>query len=321
MVRMRTGGRGLGLLALVATLCLSGVAQADDDQAAELRRQGNEAMQKLEYREAIELYGKALALTPNDAALHYNLGRAHQARGDYAAALRSFEAFTRLATPELRGKVAGLDELMADLRKRVVTLALRCSAVVEPARVILDDRVIASSCSPTPQLVTVSAGKPGAPLEVRLETERYLAATRRVVAQAGGQVDVDFELMPKATSGTLRIRTTPAGADVWVDGTRRGNAGVLEVVVPQGSHTVVAKRDRFEDATVPVVVKADETKDVPVTLQESTPITKKWWFWTAIGVVVAGAATVTTVIIVNTEKDADAGSISPGIIKAPFFRF
>lgn len=305
-------------LALAAALVAS-PASADEDAVSELRRQGNDAMQRLNYSEAIELYTKALAVAPNDAALHYNLGRAYQAREDYSAALRSFEAFTRLASPELRAKVQGLDVLVEDLKKRVVTLVVRCSAVVDPVRILLDNRVVATSCSPDGAPVTVNTPRAGASLELKLEAERYAAASRRVAAPSGGTVDVTFDLLPKATSGILRIKTSPAGAEVWIDGVSYGNGG--EVALQRGSHTVVAKRDQYEDATVRVVVEAEQTKDLPITLQSSTPVTKKWWFWTALGVVVTGAATVTTVVILNTDKDPTPGSIPPGIIPAPFFRF
>ena len=43
-------------------------------------------------------------------------------------------------------------------------------------------------------------------------------------------------------------------------------------------------------------------------------ITSRWWFWTALGVVVAGGATATAVILM-TEKDPENGQgFTPGRI-------
>ena len=44
-------------------------------------------------------------------------------------------------------------------------------------------------------------------------------------------------------------------------------------------------------------------------------IAGKWWFWTAIGVVVVGGG-IATYIALTTEKDPAAGSIPPGTVKA-----
>jgi hypothetical protein len=52
----------------------------------------------------------------------------------------------------------------------------------------------------------------------------------------------------------------------------------------------------------------------------SEPITKKWWFWTGVGVVVAAGAA-GTVAILTTERAAPRGDIEPRQVAAPLLRF
>jgi len=51
---------------------------------------------------------------------------------------------------------------------------------------------------------------------------------------------------------------------------------------------------------------------------DASPLTSKWWFWTAVGVVVlAGVAT--TVLLATTEKDPQVGTFGPGPIRVASF--
>ena len=83
--RLRAVTFASALALALATLASS--ALAGDPSAEELKSRGNQAMMELNYAEALSAYRVALAKNPSDVALHYNIGRAHQARGDYPAAL------------------------------------------------------------------------------------------------------------------------------------------------------------------------------------------------------------------------------------------
>jgi hypothetical protein len=50
------------------------------------------------------------------------------------------------------------------------------------------------------------------------------------------------------------------------------------------------------------------------------PITSKWWFWTGVGVVLAGGATV-AIVALTREKSAPSGDIAPGQVAAPLVRW
>jgi hypothetical protein len=85
-------------------------------------------------------------------------------------------------------------------------------------------------------------------------------------------------------------------------------------VIP-GSHQIALRRDGYDPAETTVVVIAGEQKEVNVPMAVHDTVTKKWWFWTAIGtaVVLGGVA---TYIVVTTEKSPDSGTIPPGQVKA-----
>ncbi len=303
------------VIALVAVPALA------DESAEDLKARGNQAMVRLDYSAAVEAYRGALTKNPNDAVLFYNLGRALQARDDFPAALDAFREFDRKASPETKSKVPGLATLIEEIRGRVAELSVRCSVDVPKALIVVPLAAKVEGCGPTPKRIRTSVRPDTKNLEVRLESDEYQAASITVAVRGGGPV-VDIELEPrlKATSGVLRVRTTPASASVSLDGKLKGNAPV-EVLVPEGSHGVDVDADGYERAHVPFVIKAGDRKDLDVTLEKTTPLTKRWWFWTAAGVLVAGAVTAGAILIIQPERDAREGSIPPGIIQAPLVGF
>src|SRR5688572_26916819 len=90
-------------------------APTDGERAAELKRQGDAALEELHAADALEAYNAALAIT-NDPAIVFNRGRALQALARYTEALSAFEAFQHDAPPDLISKVPGLPDLIADVR-------------------------------------------------------------------------------------------------------------------------------------------------------------------------------------------------------------
>jgi hypothetical protein len=176
-------------------------------------------------------------------------------------------------------------------------------------------------CTTAPKSVRLGVPAHRGVIVVRLAADGYQAQAARIAVEGGGApVAVTLRVLRKATSGTLLVRATPADAIIAIDGVDRGNAP-LEVLLPTGSHVVDVRASRHDPAHVPVVVEAEKTKDVPIDLRPSAPITSKWWFWTGIGVVVVGAGVAVWYLIAQPESSPSNGTIEPGHVSAPLVRF
>jgi hypothetical protein len=300
------------MLVLAASLPARAAPPADAPgapagDATELRRRGNDAMAAFRPGEALEAYKQAYDLT-HDPALLYNMARALEALEDYPTALARYEDFGRLASPELRARVPKLDETVTALRGRVAKLSILCN--VPGARVLVREKAVGDTIAHEPLVVSIVAGK--AVLEV--DADGYNPFQRLVVLPGGGAVTVDVQLVPRAVAGMLVVTSEPAGAVAFVDGRELGNAPV-EVSVGAGNHQVVVRMQGFVDKSTSVVVGVGERRVVTLNLGESPPITKKWWFWTGLGTIVAAGAVVT--VAAFTERGPGTGSIPPGRYLAP----
>jgi hypothetical protein len=282
-------------------------APREPEDAVALRDRGNAAMLAMQYADALQLYRRAAALAPGQVGLHYSLARAYQFLGEYPEALAELEIFAKSASADDLAKLGRLDALFAEIRPRVSTLVLRCA--VNGARVIVRDRVV--GVTPLASIV-VPAG--AATLEVDLDG--FFTERRDVVLPGGGSLHLDVELHRKSTTALLTVSTSPPGAQVFVDDSYFGTSTPkIEVAVIPGAHDVIARRDGYDEARVPLVVQPGTTRDVSIPLQRSVPITARWWFWTGVGVVVAGS--VVTAIALTTDRSPSKGTLTPGQIVGP----
>jgi hypothetical protein len=140
--------------------------------------------------------------------------------------------------------------------------------------------------------------------------DKFQAAVTKGLIVLFGPADLAYSDVE--VPGTLFVQLFAGGvALVYVDdklagrtATGRPPAGGLRATVPAGVHTVRIVKAGFRDWTGRVTVPPNGTVEQTIALEQvavvspgddkdkvSTPITKKWWFWTAIGaVVVTGAA-------------------------------
>jgi hypothetical protein len=269
--------------------------------------QGNDAMLGMRYSDALAAYEQAAKLAPDDVGLDYSIARAHQLLGDYPLALTALERFDQRASPATKAKVGKLDELYAQIRPRVSTLDLRCA--VAGARVIVRDRVLGVTPLPSTRLAAGAA-------TLQVELDGFFTETRDVVLPGGSSLALEIELHAKTTSGLLAVRTDPMGAQVLVDGQPSGTTTPrIELALPAGPHEVLARREGYDDARVPLLLPAGASRDLSIPMSRSVPVTGRWWFWTGVALVVAGG--VATGIALTTERPAQRGTLSPGQVGAP----
>ncbi len=285
--------------------------EAEDPRAAELRRakelkaRGDELSRSQKYAEAIAVYRDAYALG-RDPAVLYNRGRAEDRLGDSAAALESFSRFRAEAGPELLAKVPGLKRLIERLEGEVAHLTV--FANVPGARVTFEDRVL-GEVPIAKRAMNATVGT----LEVT--REGHYPARLEVELPAGESVTLRLELRTRETSGLLLITSELDEVTAFVDEREVGRVPT-EVALTPGEHRIRVSKDGYRDETTTVVVRAGSERGVNLDPRPvKKKLTQRWWFWTAMGGVVAGGVAAT--IAATTEKDGTPGDFSPGEISAP----
>ncbi len=277
-------------------------------EATALKKQGDAAYDSMRYAEALDAYNQSYEAYP-DPRLFYNRGRAHAAMSQYPEALEQLVAFKTKAPKRVLRKVPQLDSLIMEVRSKVSILRLKSD--VGGARVVLRDRVIGQTPLPPTK---VNAGR--AVLEVTADGR--LPFKKSIELRGGRETTISVDLPPLDSRARLLVRSPIAGARVSVDG-RVVGVVPAETQVDPGKHIISVTHADYSDAETTTFVKAGETKDLTIDLDKSSAITSKWWFWTGVGVVVV--AGVVTVVALNTEKDADSGTIPPGQVAVPLFGF
>jgi hypothetical protein len=275
------------------------------------KRHGDEAMVALRYQEALTYYRRAFEATKNPALL-YNMGRAYEGLADFPKALDALEEFTEKAPPELKARVPKLAELVNDVRRRVATLVI--SAPIAGAEIRLGNTVLGTT-KPGPNVFRVNAGAQ----TVTVSHRDYFPFERPVALDAGKLETVDVVLASRSAEALLRVTSPVSGAAVVIDGKSTGNVP-FETPMKPGQHRIALTRDGYDAAETSVVLIAGERKDVDIPMGVHDSITKKWWFWTGLGVILV-AGGIATYIALTTEKDPSAGTIAPGTVKAESWGF
>lgn len=275
------------------------------EQAAELKRQGDVAMESRRYPAALAAYEKAQSIAP-DPALLYNAGRALEAMGRFPEALEKIEAFDRTAPRELKARVPALAALIAELQAHVSRLTIVCN--VDGARVLVRNSVIGKTPLQAP--VALASGK----ATIEIDADGHFPFMREIELPGGGNLVMDAQLGARNATGLLSIRTTVPGSDVMVDGRPLGVAPV-ETFVPAGSHRIAAWHTDWQKTETTTTIAVGERKELTLSLTKEPGLTSKWWFWAGVGAVVVTGAVVTTALL--TERQAGSGDIAPGRISGP----
>jgi hypothetical protein len=304
MHRRRSLALGFALAAFIVSVAPVVHAQESDVAArvAEIKKRGDAAMDSGRPADALAAYVEAYSLA-KEPALLYNKGRALQALGEYPQALEELEAFDKTAPPELKARVPGLAKMIVELRARVTTVSIACDTMA--ARVRLRDRTV-GTC-PLPPTLVVLAGH--ATLEVT--AEGYFPYVRELDLPPGGVSSLDVRLASRATSGILVVKSNVANTVVTIDGKGFGMVPV-EASLKPGPHALELRRDGYRPASTQAILAAGETKQVDVPLEAEGTIFGKWWFWTGVGVIVAGGVVVA--LALTTEKSPEPGTVPPGVV-------
>ncbi len=298
---------GLGLLVTPAHADMPTPAGTSNATEAEnFKRRGDELFDASRHEDAIAFYTQSYALSPNPALL-YNRGRSYEALGRNPEALMDLEQFSRTAPAEIRAKVPGIDKLIADVRARVAELEIACN--VPGARLVVRDRVMGTL---TGEVLRLNAGV----ARIELTAAGFYPFTTTVELKSNARARVDATLHRVSAEQGLLVLRGPKLARVSLDGKDLGQPPV-ERALTAGEHQVILRQDGFEDAHKVIVVAAGKRAEVDIAMRPTPPFYARAWFWGVAGAVAAGA--VTAVVLANTSRPADSGTL--GQVSGPLVRF
>ncbi len=135
---------------------------------------------------------------------------------------------------------------------------LRFTSSPTGASVYLDGQFIGY----TPMAFGATAGSH----DVRIEAEGYEPFTTRVNLRGGGTETIDANLNPVSRAGTISFSSSPAGADVYVDGRYVGTTPTGAIRFDAGRYTARFEAPGYDSASVTFDVRAGENRTVSTQL-------------------------------------------------------
>ncbi|MFO0728396.1 MAG: hypothetical protein U1E65_31765 [Myxococcota bacterium] len=105
-----------------------------------------------------------------------------------------------------------------------------------------------------------------------------------------------------AEAARVIIDVSPRGTVVLGDGVPADEGTGNIFTIPPGSYHVRASADGYEPGQTDVVAIAGRETRVGLTLEESNPVYTAWWFWSAIGLAVAGGTTAAILATRSTTR-------------------
>src|SRR5262249_25083320 len=124
---------------------------------------------------------------------------------------------------------------------------------------------------------------------VKISAEGYRDDVRHVTIAPVREQSLACNLLTKSTSGVVVVDAAPLGTLISIDERFVGTSHV-ELPLAAGPHVVVAKREGYDKASMPIVLAVGESRRLTIPLEKTpVPITARWWFWGGIGaVLIAG---------------------------------
>jgi hypothetical protein len=111
---------------------------------------------------------------------------------------------------------------------------------------------------------------------VRITLADYQPYYETAVVTAGGVYDIRANLVPVTpgptpdTNGQITVRSSPSGANIYLDNSYKGLTPLTLVEIPKGSHSILLKLNGYQDWQSTVNVAAGSSTDVSGTLAATT---------------------------------------------------
>ena len=306
-------------------------------KARGLFMKGVDLVKKAQWSDALAAFEQSAKLKPH-ATTTFNIGACERAMGRYTRARMHFKA--ALARNKSNpGELAGsLQDEAKGFVKEIDDLLARVDVVLKPstAAIAVDGRPLAKMQSGSTSVYVGGIKEPGrgtvlGPSKFRVELNpgaHVITLSRKGYTDAvvnrtfapgsTAKLDLVLDRLP----AKLDISSNIPGAIVTVNGHDFGPVPV-DLKRPAGTYKVVVKKDGYEPYEAKITVQAGEQSNLRGRLvPEKVPITKRWWFWTAAGVVLAGGALTTYALTRPSPQPPPYDGGSTGwVVKASGFHF
>lgn len=299
------------------------LAQAEDGNVTEARalyEKGSELGQKAQWAEALASFERSFKLRPHAATL-YNVAQCFRATGHYARARARFTqalSWSREHGDELpeslavasKGHIEEIERLLVHVD---VTLApADATLAIDGAPLVQEGGTWVAGVAP-PGAPTAA---PGTRFSVVLDPGTRIF----LVARKGFQDVVVRETFAPGVSTKLSLELSRLPAVLHVSANRSDALAVVNDVDvgptpltlkrPAGTYRVRITAKGFVPYDTEVNVHAGEELDLRAPLEvEKVPLTKRWWFWTATGVILTGVAVSTYAL---TRPDPERQALNGG---------
>ncbi len=208
-----------------------------------------------------------------------------------AGKLVSLIALCSLGVPSIAGPLASSAWAAPKKSKFAEGKAgVAISSMTKGAKVLIDDKLVGEVPLPGPVEIDANARH-----TVQVQKRGYSPYIDTVLPSNGQLIEVEADLV--ATGGIVRVssRNGTLKLQLLVDG-RVAGFTPFDGDVPPGLHTLEARATGYLPETRSVDIKAGQefTYDFDLKLvpepvvKEDKSLLSRWWFWTAVGVVVVG---------------------------------
>jgi hypothetical protein len=264
------------------------------EQAVALYEEGN-------YQGALAEFQAAQDVAPASATL-YNIGLTYKALYRYPDAIEALQRY--LVDGARDGKVP------ADRRRMVQQLIDEMKSLLAPITFVLgpaQSRLAIDGRSARPAdggVVQLAAGTHVA----EVVADEYEPQRREFTVAAGIPLTLEFRLSRIVRTGKVRVTSAQPGTRVTIDGQERGLAP-LALELGAGGHQIGARAEGYQPFRGELMLGAGQERILDLDLQrpavDERPMFKIWWFWSALGVAVAGGTAAVFLVQPRTEMSLE----------------
>lgn len=280
---MHLGWARVSALILMVVMPVGAYAQSDLAKAQVLNSEGAAAYRAKNFSLALEKFKAANVLVPNPT-FDVNIGRCHEALGQYAQALVHCKIALN-ATTVIASTRATAKKCVARLNARLTQPLLHVKSSPPGATLRIDGRAVGT----TPWTGKVEPGR----RQVDLELADHRPQTRHVMMVLGGEERLSTALVPGNVGALFSLSSIPSGATVALDGEILGETPLERLPVDAKSYLVEVAKEGYQPQVLTISISDGSHLERSITLLSSNPgaeIPREAWpGWTLIGVGAAAA--------------------------------